>query len=314
MLPSGNVLFALHASVCFVQPVIFRLAERLHHRREKSNWLAVTEAQNSIVRILTNGESAFKFCTFQDNNYCLKRSVDEFIVMNHILSLAYDKLEEKTDNKIQLVSTTKVSSQFRKAHKAIRQRTNKQQKQVDRVMKTLEVYGVTSLQDINMRISHEYNGNEDICILQNTDVFNFYEKRNNKEGFVTIFRKTYPLYLKSGTIASLAAVAIEVIGFIQKCLKEEKESASINTVDTTVQEFSNYLLGHRRQKLEMDQFTLSGRLFKSAATAIYSLASDYFHQNYTNIWDEALIEFDLNSKDLIQSFEINFQNICKQQV
>lgn len=303
IMPSGVVLFAQTASICFVQPSDLRLAKSLHQGQRKSIWCAVTEAQDAMVRIMTTGESAFEFCTSQDNDFNLNHSIDEFIALYHILELAYDELTEKADNKVGALSTSKVVSQFQEAHQKIRRRSNKEQKQVDELMKNLGVYGVISLDDMSKRILHEYNESEDVCILQNTDIFNIQAKRSDRERFVTRFRMMYSMHLKSQTIPSLTALAIEIISFIQKFLIRQKESSSVITLETTAQNFSNYLLGLHIPKSEPEASTLHGRLFKSAALAIRSLTSAPLENGFMNILDEALSEYDLDRKELLQIFQ-----------
>lgn len=207
------------------------------------------------------------------------------------------------------LSSSKLVSELQKAHQKIRQRSKRHRLLVDGSMRKLSEYNVKSLEDFEKKLTYNFNESEDMCILQNTDVFNFHKKKKSKEGFVTSFRQIYLLYWKSERRTSLADVAIEIISFIEQYFIEKHDGFKVTTSSTTVQEFSNYLLGLQRNEPEQEMSSLTSRLFKSAAAAIRFLDLHPLDMCYMYIWTETLHDLDLNNQDLAKLFDSNCHNV-----
>lgn len=306
ILPTGDILFALENSIAVVHPSRLSLTEGLSKCGNKNIWGTVNEIQRAMVHILTSGESAIAYCTTRDKYFNISHTIDEFIATFHILVLAFEEFVEiKGDYKMEALTSSRVATQLQNAHQTIRKRSLRHRKLADQYMKTLGEYDVISLVDMNETVVYDYDESEDICILQNTDVFNLHEKAKNKEGFVTRLRRIYQSFVESGRKTSLAAVAIEIICFTQYFFVAKQNRFSEKTVDASVQDFSNYLLGLQGWDSEMDASTLTGRLFRSTVAAIHFSALQVLDDSLLNIWKESLFELDLSTDNLAELFKNN---------
>lgn len=306
ILPAGELLVVLKTSICVVCPEMLCLAQRLHKLKKENIWGASDEHQRALVRILKKGECAFQYCNSRDNNFSLIHTLDEFIALYHVLVIAFEELQEnEQEDLMETLSSSNIVSKLQEAHQDIRKRSKLHHLLVDEYMRELSEYKVDTVDDLDQKLTYSYDESEDICTLRNTDIFNLYERKCNKEGFVTNFRKLYQLYLKWKTRTSLAAVAIEIISFTEIYLIDYQGDFDCATSSATVQDFSNYLLGLQESTVEEKLPTLTSRLFNSTAAAISFVDVGPFDMRYKIIWTETLHDIDLDIDDLNNLFRKN---------
>lgn len=306
VLSTGKVLVVMSNMICVVWPSRLSLVKNLHEVKMRNVLGTSDEYQRAMIRTLTNGECAFAFCIYQDSNFSLMHTVDEFIALYHIVVLAAEELlEKKQEDMIETLSCSQIVWKLREAHMEIRQRSKTHHRLVDECVRQLSQYKVCSLDNLDMKLTYHYNHSEDMCILQNTDVFNLREKKHNKEGFVTNFRRIHQMYLILKRRTALAAVAIEIISFTEYYIIGKEDGLHATTSRTTIQHYSNYLLGLQGCEQEKELSTLTSRLFKSTADAIRLVDRLPLHKRYMIIWTEILHDLDMNNQDLAKFFDNN---------
>lgn len=224
--------------------------------------------------------------------------------LNFVNSLYWQlhKCWKKREYLIESISCFEIVWKLYEVRMKIRQKCRKHHHLVGRCLRQPSQYEVCTLDYLDMKLTNHYVESKDMCIFQNTDVFNLHGKERNREELVTDCRKIHQTYVASKSRTALAALAIEIVSFIDFHIIGKQDGIHATTLRTTKQYYSIYLLELQVHEREKDLSTLTSSSFKCTAYATCSVEWLPHDKQYMTIWTEIIQGLDMNNQDLRQGF------------